>query len=104
MNSENLAGKFCSPHDPKLQHIGSVVSSIQQSAEQERETLVKTLLDRAAIAGAQLAVIPVPGYTELEPFYKARLRPSRRIQHAYLTVWKGKPFTDPLPSMYPDVF
>jgi hypothetical protein len=72
--------------------------------ENERDTLVKALLDKAAIDGTQLAVVPVLGYTEMEAFHRARFRPSRRIQHAYLTVWNGEPFTEALPSMYLDVF
>jgi len=70
---------------------------------QERGILVKTFLDRAALAGAQLAVIPVLGYADLEPFHAARFRPSQRVQHAYLTVWKGDPAAEDLPSMYLDI-
>jgi hypothetical protein len=70
----------------------------------EREMLVRTLLDRAASAGAQLAVVPVLGYADLEPFHSMRFRPSQRVQHAYLTVWNGDAVTDDLPSMYLDVF
>jgi hypothetical protein len=73
-------------------------------APQEREILVKALLDRGASAGAQLAVVPVLGYADLEPFYSMRFRPSQRIQHAYLTLWNGDPIADDLPSMYLDVF
>lgn len=72
--------------------------------ENERDRLVKVLLEKAAIAGAQLAVVPALGYTGMEAFHRARFRPSRRIQHAYLTVWNGEPFTEALPSMYLDVF
>jgi methylmalonyl-CoA/ethylmalonyl-CoA epimerase len=33
MNSERPGGAICPPDDPKLHHIGFVVSSIQESAE-----------------------------------------------------------------------
>jgi methylmalonyl-CoA/ethylmalonyl-CoA epimerase len=33
MNSDELGGRLCLPDDPKLHHIGFVVSSIQESAE-----------------------------------------------------------------------
>jgi hypothetical protein len=71
---------------------------------QERESLVRVFLDRATLAGAQVAVLPVLGYADLSPFHAARFRPSRQILHAYVTVWNGEPFTDALPSMYIDVF
>jgi hypothetical protein len=69
----------------------------------ERSKLVRVLLDRAALAGAQVAVLPVLGYADLSPFHEARFRPSRQVLHAYLTVWNGEPFTEPLSSMYIDV-
>ena len=71
---------------------------------QERAALVKELLDRAVASGAQLATLPVLGYADLQPFHTARFRPSRRILHAYITVWNGPPFLEELPSMYLDVF
>jgi hypothetical protein len=71
---------------------------------QERDRLAKALLDRAALAGAQMAVAPDLGYADLEPFHAARFRPSQRVLHAYLTVWNGKPCTEALSSMYLDVF
>lgn len=71
---------------------------------QEREMLVKALIDRAASEGAQLAVVPVLGYANLEPFRTMRFRPSQRVQHAYLSLWNGDPITDDLASMYLDIF
>lgn len=70
----------------------------------ERDTLVKRFLDRAVFAGAQVAVLPLLGYVDLEPFHAARFRPSQRVLHTYLTVWNGEPCTEALPSMYLDVF
>jgi hypothetical protein len=71
---------------------------------QERDRLAKALLDRAALAGVQMAVAPHLGYADFEPFHAARFRPSQRALHAYLTVWNGEPCTEALPSMYLDVF
>lgn len=70
---------------------------------QERDILLKALLDRAASAGVQTAVVPHMGYADLEPFHAARFRPSRRAQHVYLTVWKGEPCTESISSIYLDV-
>jgi hypothetical protein len=70
---------------------------------QECEVLVKTLLDRAAVAGAELAVVPHLGYADLKPLHAARFRPSGRVQHVHVTVWNGEPFMEALPSMYLDI-
>jgi hypothetical protein len=69
----------------------------------ERETLVRMLIERAAAGGTKMAVLPLLGYADLEPFYLTRFRPSRRVQHAYLTVWNGTSFMDELPSIYLDI-
>jgi hypothetical protein len=71
---------------------------------QDRVRLAKALLDRATLAGVQMAVVPHLGYTDLEPFHAARFRPSQRVLRAYLTVWNGEPCTEALSSMYLDVF
>jgi hypothetical protein len=71
---------------------------------QERDALVKSFLARAVNAGAQMAVLPVLGYADAQPFHAARFRPSQRLLHAYLTVWNGEPVTEALSSMYLDVF
>ncbi|MGB9433274.1 MAG: VOC family protein [Candidatus Acidiferrum sp.] len=39
MNSERLSGGICPPADPKLHHIGFVVSSIQESAQPFAQSL-----------------------------------------------------------------
>jgi len=70
----------------------------------ERDELLEAFLNRAAFAGAQVAVTPVLGYADLSPFHSARFRPSRQVLHAYLTVWNGEPFANKLDSMYIDVF
>lgn len=71
---------------------------------QERDRLAKVLLDRAASAGVQMAVVPRLGYADLAPFHTARFRPSQRVLHMYLTVWNGEPCTEALSSVYLDVF
>lgn len=70
----------------------------------ERRTLVKAFLAQASEAGAELAVLPVMGYADIEPFHAARFRPSHRTLHAYVTVWRGEPLLEALPSIYLDVF
>ena len=71
---------------------------------QERDDLLKRFLERAALAGVQMAVLPHLGYADLQPFHAARFRPSQRTLHAYLTIWNGEPCTQTLDSMYLDVF
>ena len=70
----------------------------------ERQILLRQLLDRAAAAGAQMATVPCLEYADMEPFTAMRFRRSRRILHAYLTVFSGQPAPEALPSMYLDVF
>lgn len=70
----------------------------------ERHCLTRALLDRAVLAGAQMAVAPQLGYADFEPFHAARFRPSQRALHAYITVWNGEPFNEALSSVYLDVF
>jgi GNAT superfamily N-acetyltransferase len=74
---------------------------------EERQTLLKQFLNKAAHAGVRLATVPVLGYAQMEPFKKARFQSTRRVLHAYLTLWSaGHPDlpAEPLPSMYLDVF
>jgi hypothetical protein len=73
----------------------------------ERQTLLQKLLNKAAAAGVRLATVPVLGYADMEPFKKARFQSTRRVLHAYLTLWSGGHAdlpSQPLPSMYLDVF
>ena len=71
--------------------------------QQERPALVRQLLDQAIAAGAQMAIVPCLGYADLEPFRAARFRQSSRVLDAYLTVFKGDPTLEAVPSMYLDV-
>ena len=74
---------------------------------EERQTLLQKFLKKAASAGVRLATVPVLGYADMEPFKKARFQSTRRVLHAYLTLWSaghaGLP-SEPLPSMYLDIF
>jgi GNAT superfamily N-acetyltransferase len=75
--------------------------------EEERQTLLKNYLKKAAAAGVHLATVPVLGYVDMEPFKKTRFQSTRRVLHAYLTLWSAGHAdlpSEPLPSMYLDVF
>jgi len=74
---------------------------------EERQTLLQKFLKKAAGAGVQLATVPVLGYADMEPFKKARFQSTRRVLHAYLTLWPPRHAdlpSEPLPSMYLDIF
>jgi GNAT superfamily N-acetyltransferase len=74
---------------------------------EERQTLLQKFLKKAASAGVRLATVPVLSYADMEPFKKARFQGTRRVLHAYLTLWSPGPAdlpVEPLPSMYLDVF
>jgi len=73
----------------------------------ERQTLLQKFLQKAAGAGVRLATAPILGYADMEPFKKARFQSTRRVLHAYLTLWSARHAdlpSDPLPSMYLDIF
>jgi hypothetical protein len=72
--------------------------------QQERLVLVRKLLDQAAAAGAQMAIVPSLGYADMEPFSAARFRRTPRVLQAYLTVFKGDPPPEAVSAMYLDVF
>ncbi len=74
---------------------------------EERQTLLQKFLRKAAAAGVRLATVPVLGYADMEPFKKARFQSTRRVLHAYLTLWSAGHAdlpSEPLPSMYLDIF
>jgi GNAT superfamily N-acetyltransferase len=74
---------------------------------EERQTLLQKFLKKAASADVRLATVPVLGYADMEPFKKARFQSTRRVLHAYLTLWSAGHAdlpSEPLPSMYLDVF
>jgi len=70
----------------------------------QRQKLLWQLLDKAAAAGVRMATVPVLHYADMEPFTAAGFRRSRRVVHAYLTIWNGGAPTEALPSIYFDVF
>ena len=73
----------------------------------ERQTLLQKFLIKAAGAGVRLATVPVLGYADMEPFKKARFQSTRRVLHAYLTLWSAGHAelpSEPLLSMYLDLF
>jgi hypothetical protein len=74
---------------------------------EERQTLLQKFLKKAATAGVRLTTVPVLGYADMEPFKKARFQSTRRVLHAYLTLWSAGHAdlpSEPLSSMYLDVF
>jgi GNAT superfamily N-acetyltransferase len=74
---------------------------------EERQTLLQEFLQKAAGSGVRLATVPVLGYADMEPFKKARFQSTRRVLHAYLTLWSAGHAdlpSEPLPSMYLDIF
>jgi len=73
-------------------------------AVEERPTLVKKLLDRSASAGVRLAVVPLLGYADPDPFVKSRFLRSARVLHAYLGLLNEGLETEPVSSFYVDVF
>jgi Acetyltransferase (GNAT) family len=73
-------------------------------SEDGRPDLVKQLTDTAATAGARLAIVPILGYADTEPFRTAGFRSSNRLIWMYLTIWAGQARTEPLSSCYLDVF
>jgi GNAT superfamily N-acetyltransferase len=70
--------------------------------EAPRAELLTELLDNAG--SAEVAVVPLWGYSDMGIFRKARFRLSTRMLHAYLTLWNGMAFPDLLTPMYIDVF
>jgi GNAT superfamily N-acetyltransferase len=75
-------------------------------AADERQVLLEKFLKKAATAGVRFATVPVLGYADMEPFKKARFQRTRRVLHAYLTLWSAEHAdrpSEPLPSMYLDI-
>lgn len=71
---------------------------------EERSVLVRRLKGEAAAAGARLAVVPVQGYADINPFLESGFQPSRRIVQTYLSLWDAPQDPGPLDSIYLDVF
>lgn len=71
---------------------------------EERLQLLRQFLAQAVSQGAQMATLPVLGYTDLTAFKKCRFFPTRRVLHCYLTLFRDDVALEALPSMYLDVF
>ena len=71
---------------------------------QERLALIDQLLAQGAAAGANIAVVPLMGYAETDTLQVRGFRQSRRLMHAYLTVWGAASAPESLSSLYMDVF
>lgn len=70
----------------------------------ERKALLDTFSSAAAARGAQIAIVPTLGYTDMEPFRVARFRASTRRMHLYLTLLDRTQGPGTLPAIYTDVF
>ena len=68
----------------------------------EQNELLIRFLRSAALQGAQTISCPVLGYASMEPFLAAGFQPSRRVLHAYLTLWNGLE-PHPVSAAYIDV-
>jgi len=64
--------------------------------------LLRKLLNRAAANGAQLATVPLLGYTDYAAFRAEGFRRGRRLLHAHATMFDGEPW-EPVPAAYLDV-
>jgi GNAT superfamily N-acetyltransferase len=70
----------------------------------ERTSLVQDVMNKAISAGVQIITTPVLGYCDMEPLRLTGFRPSKRMLHAYLSIWTGHSSLGALPSIYMDVF
>jgi GNAT superfamily N-acetyltransferase len=73
-------------------------------ASDERQALLRELLQKAGASGVRIVTVPILGYADMEPFAAAGFQRSRRIVHGYLTIWHGEAASEVLPSIYLDVF
>jgi len=71
---------------------------------EERQAMVQKLVARSASAGVRLAVVPLLGYADPEPFIKCRFLRSPRVVHAYFGRLSEEWEPEPVSSFYVDVF
>ncbi len=71
---------------------------------EERHVLVQKLVDRSASGGVRMAVVPLLGYADPEPFMKSRFLRSPRVLHAYFGRLSEGLEPEPVSSFYADVF
>jgi hypothetical protein len=69
----------------------------------DQAVLLQRFLAAAASKGAQSVSCPLLGYSSMVPLTAAAFRPSKRVLHAWLTLWNGLE-PEPLSSLYIDVF
>jgi ribosomal protein S18 acetylase RimI-like enzyme len=65
--------------------------------------LAKSFVGKAAGAGARMVITPMLNYCDMQPLAAAGFRKTRRLLHAYLTMW-DTPVPEAMPAMYIDVF
>jgi GNAT superfamily N-acetyltransferase len=100
-----LTGYIMSVADPKRTKCLLVEDILWGDlTAEERSELVRRLKSAATAAGARLAVVPVQGYSDMAPFLESGFRPSRRVVHAYFSLWAGSMDPGPLDAVYLDVF
>jgi ribosomal protein S18 acetylase RimI-like enzyme len=69
----------------------------------EQAGLLQRFLAAAASRGARSVSCPLLGYSSMAPLTAAAFRPSKRVLHAWLTLWNGLE-PEPVSSLYIDVF
>jgi GNAT superfamily N-acetyltransferase len=72
-------------------------------APAERASLAAGFLAQCARRGVKMIIAPVLGYADMQPLLAAGFRKTRRVLHAYLTLWAAA-IPESLGSMYVDVF
>jgi hypothetical protein len=70
----------------------------------ERHALFQSLFEKAAAAGAKMAIVPCLNPADAEMLRASRFRSAARILQGYLTIFTGDPAPQEVPSMYLDVF
>jgi hypothetical protein len=70
---------------------------------EERAVLAKAFVEKSAALGAKMVITPVLSYADMQPLASAGFRKTRRLLHAYLTLW-DMPLPESLPAIYVDIF
>ena len=73
----------------------------EELEDEQKKLLLRRLLNRAA-RSAQIAVVPLWGYTRYDVFRELGFRKSPRRLHVYLSLWNGSNVKSPLGAMYMD--
>jgi len=72
-------------------------------APDECTVLANKLIGNSARLGAKMVITPVLGYADMQPLTSSGFRKTRRLLHAYLTLW-DMAVLESLPAMYIDIF